>query len=123
MADAGSHDEPGGRGRLVVADRVVERIATIAAREVPGVTPAGSALGRAVGRRYPKADAQVAGDRVRITVEVAVAWPASLVDVTAGVRDIVRSRLGELAGLQVDTVDVIAAKVVHEDAPTRRRVQ
>lgn len=87
------------------------------------MTPAGSALGRAVGRRYPKADAQVAGDRARITVEVAVAWPASLVDVTAGVRDIVRSRLGELAGLQVDTVDVIAAKVVHEDAPTRGRVQ
>lgn len=123
MADAGHLDEPGGRGRLVVADRVVERIATIAAREVSGVTQVGSALERAVGRQYPKADAQVAGDRARISVEIAVAWPTSLADATAGVREIVRARLGDLAGLQVDTVDVTAAKVVHDDAPTPRRVQ
>lgn len=123
MADAGHLDDPGGRGRTVVADRVVERIATIAAREVTGVTQVGSALERVVGRQYPKADAKVAGDRARISVEIAVAWPTSLADVTARVRETVRARLGELAGLQVDTVDVTAAKVVHDDAPTPRRVQ
>lgn len=123
MADAGHPDDPGGRGRTVVADRVVERIATIAAREVAGVAQVGSTLERVVGRQYPKADAQVAGDRARISVEIAVAWPTSLADVTAGVREAVRTRLEGLAGLQVDTVDVTAARVVHDDAPTPRRVQ
>lgn len=123
MADSGPTDEPSHRGRLVVADRVVEHIATIAAREVPGVAEVGSTVERIVGRRLPKADAHVAGQRARIRVDIAVTWPSPLATVTAGVRDTVRDRLNALAGVRVDSVDVTAAKVVRAVAPPSRRVQ
>jgi uncharacterized alkaline shock family protein YloU len=115
--------EPADRGRLTIADRVVERVAVYAAAEVDGVARVGSTLEHAVGRRYPKADAQVAGQRVRVSVEIAVEWPAALSQVTGSVRRTVRDRVESLVGLEVDAVDVTAAKVVQLDPRTRRRVQ
>jgi len=115
--------EPEDRGRLDIADRVVERIAMYAASAVPNVVQVGSTLERVVGRQYPKASADVAGGRSRIGVDVAVAWPASLAEVLLAVRDSVRTRVHDLAGLEVDAVDVTAAKVVHVQPATPRRVQ
>lgn len=114
--------EPAQRGRLEIADRVVERIATYAAGEVPGVTSDGSTLERVVGRQYPKASAQVAGTRATVDLEIAVAWPFPLAKVAADVRDQVRSRLLDLAGLAADAVNVSAAKVVHTEPEPIRRV-
>ena len=111
------------RGRLVIADRVVERIAAIAAGEVAGVVKAGSGLDQVLGHRYPKASATLAGNRTRIHVEIAVAWPHPLGQVCAQVQDEVRDRVTKLAGVRVDAVDVTAAKVVHVPGPQLRRVQ
>lgn len=122
-AEAPALAEPAGRGRTVITDAVVEHIAAQAAAGVDGVTPAGSGLDKVVGRAYPQADAHVAGGRVRLHLEIAVAWPHPLAGVCGQVRDTVTARLAELTGLSVDAVDVTAAKVVHAaPAPPTRRV-
>lgn len=120
---AGDADEPGQRGQLRIADRVVQRVATIAAGEVDGVVSIGSGLDQVLGHRYPKADATVAGSRTRIEVDVAVAWPHPLARVSADVRQNVRQRVSDLVGLQVDAVDVTASKIVHQAPEDNRRVQ
>ncbi len=114
--------DPGDRGRLRIADRVVERIAVQAAHEVDGVVRAGSTLDRALGRRYPKADAEVAGDRVRVTMQVATVWPTPLTRAAREVRAAVTEHLSTMVGMHVDSVDVHAAKVVLDDGeqPARR---
>ena len=116
-------DDPAQRGGLVITNRAVERVATVAAGEVEGVAKAGSGLDRVLGHRYPRANATLAGDRARIQVEIAIAWPHPLGQVCGQVRDEVRDRLTELTGLRVDAVDVTAAKVVHAPQTEQRRVQ
>lgn len=121
--EEGSRPASGQRGRLVITDTAVERIATIAASEVEGVVNAGSGLNQVMGHRYPKADATMAGDRCRIHVEIAIAWPHPLGQVCRQVRDEVRHRVINLVDLHVDAVDVTAAKVVHVPEPKQKRVQ
>lgn len=115
--------DPATRGRLVIDDRVVERIATLAAQEITGVTRSGSALDRVVGRRYPKADARTAGGHTRVSIQLAVLWPAPLATVARQVRDRVHARLRSLTGLTVDAVDVTAAKIVRAGTDQDRKVE
>jgi len=121
-----SDDEAGTRGRLVIKDKVVERIAEAAALQVPGVAPAAAStgtVGAALGRAYPRVDCDVAGGRVRAHVEIVGLWPNPAARLGADVRDAVTEQLQRLAGLRVDAVDVSIAKVVRWTATTRRRVQ
>lgn len=115
--------EPDQRGRTTIEDVVVEHIASQAALEVNGVTATGSDLEKLIGRRLPKADAQVAGTRARVQLEIAAAWPYPLAALAAAVREHVTSRLVELTGLSIDGVDVDVARVIHPTEPERRRVQ
>ncbi|NIZ92443.1 Asp23/Gls24 family envelope stress response protein [Kineococcus rubinsiae] len=126
--------EAGARGRLVVADRVVQRIAEAAAAGVDGVAPRTSsdgsltgnvttAVGGALGRTLPRASCVRAGSRVRVEIEVATLWPRPAAEVAARVRDRVAERLEALAGVRVDAVAVTVAKVVLSAAPTRARVR
>ncbi len=121
MADQRLAD-PGERGRTIVADRVVERIACFAAAEVDGVRSVGSSLESLVGRRYPKADADIAGNRARVVVSIAVTWPTPLARTSAAVRDQVLQRLRDYSGLEIDAVDVTAAKVLSDADENRGRV-
>lgn len=99
----------------------MERIATFAAGEIPGVQRTGSSLGGVIGHQYPSANAQVAGGHVKISIELAVVWPTPLAATAKSVRDRVRSQLEDLAGLTVDRVDVTVAKVTqHQPQPERR---
>ena len=98
-------------------------MAITAAREIDGVVSIGSGFDQVLGHRYPKADATVAGNRVRIEVDVAVTWPHPLAKVSADVRQRVRQRVSELVGLQVDAVDVTASKIVTAPESKVRRVQ
>lgn len=100
------------RGSLTFADRVIERIASISAVEVESVVTSGSRLDKVVGHRYPKADVQQAGQHVRIAMELALAWPASLPNAAAQARDHVTERVAALTGLSVDVVDVSVAQMV-----------
>ncbi len=101
----------------------MEHIARLTANEVDGVATLGSGLDKVLGRRYPKANADVAGSRARLNVQIAVAWPYLLADVCARVRDTVTTRLAELTGLSIDAVDVTAAQVVQPGQPPGSRVQ
>ena len=112
--------EPGDRGQLTIADRVVEQVAVLAARQIDGVATTGSSLKRAVGRQYPRAEAHVAGHRVRVVLQIAVTWPASLPQVAAAVRDSVAERVTTLVGMHVDAVDVSATTIVQAQPRTRR---
>ena len=114
---------PGDRGDLDIAGRVVQKVARIAAGEVPGVMSTGSGLDHLLGHRYPSADATVAGGHASIRVDLAVTWPSPLAQVCAQVRDHVRTRVNELIGLTVDVVDVTVSTVVHPTQTEARRVQ
>ena len=107
------------RGRLVIADRVVERIAAKAAADTPGVVPVGSGLAGLVGAKLPKADARIGGQRVRVKVQIAAQWPTPLPTVTRQVRDAVTGQISRLVGYTVDSVDVVAADVVTQRPQTR----
>lgn len=142
--DSGQLAEPGQRGSLQVAERVVVAIARAAAMEVPGVaTPTqnknaskntggvsgitsqiGDQLTSAVGRTLPRAAAQVAGDRARITLEVALIWPHPAATTAAAVRDHVSARLHQYAAITTDSVAVTISTVVRDTRhTTTRRVQ
>jgi len=110
------------RGRTVVADAVVRRIATIAAREVDDVVVERTGLDRITGRGLPHADVVVAGQTSRVSVEVATRWPAPLSTVTAAVQDHVRERVSTLTGMTVTAVDVRVASVSY-GRTARRRVE
>ena len=111
------------RGRLVIRDAVVARIAGLAANEVPGVATQSGALNRVMGRALPRVESTVAGGHVRARVDVAARWGLSLPELTAAVRDREHERLASLTGLVVDGVDVHVAAVVTENvAPESRRV-
>ena len=128
---------PNAAGQIVVADRVVRRIASRAAGEVDGV---GSAAARLLGipltapgldrlgRRtddltaLPTVVAHVDGRRVFLTVTVGVAYPRPLRDTAQQIRNRVAERLTELTGLEVAQVDVhVTALVVPSEAPVRVR--
>lgn len=113
----------GDRGALTIADRVIEKVAARAATEVPEVVAAGSAFGRAVGRELPRAQAHVAGRRVRVELHIAVAWPAPLPEIGAAVRQVVADRVTGFVGLDVDSVDVTTDRVVHVRPQQLRRVR
>lgn len=108
------------RGRTTIADKVVERIASIAAGEVEAVTDPRQGWIRVVRGGLPRAEAVVAGDTSRISVEVAATWPTPLSGVAARVRDHVSERVHTLAGVTVTAVDVSIADVVHVETAHRR---
>ena len=111
------------RGAVRVADRVVERIARTAVLQVDGVAPEGTttgAIGTALGRTYPRVDCTVAGDHVRVSVEIETLWPASAAQVARDVQAAVADQLERFAGLHADTVNVLVARVAHATQEPRR---
>lgn len=104
---AGVGGPPTRRGRLVIRDQVVTRIAQLAAGEVAGTVSSGRP-----GRGLPKASARVAGDRTRVSLDVGVQWPYPLPAVADLVKRTVATRLSTLTGLAVDAVDVRVSAVL-----------
>ncbi|MEU2613891.1 Asp23/Gls24 family envelope stress response protein [Micromonospora sp. NPDC007271] len=120
-------------GRLHIHDRVVEKIAARAAREI---AEAGSATPRVLGRSLPgagrfgirradleaagKASAYIEGSATRIELSISVRWPASIPEVTAQVRERVRARVSDLTGLRVQEVGITVTDLVTDPAAGRR---
>ncbi len=101
------------RGRLVVADRVVEKIASQAATEVDRATGAprrvlGLSLGSATGSAEdrPQVSAHVDWPVATVSVVMSVAWPAPVLEVTEQVRRHVEEQLATLAGVRTAGVDI-----------------
>jgi uncharacterized alkaline shock family protein YloU len=118
-------DAPATRGRLVIRDRVIEQIARRSARDVEGVAPAQTGTwGSLTRQQSPRVDVTRAGDRIRVTVHVAVAWPEPLARVATEVRSAVTAQLTASTALTVERVDVRVDSTpdLIADSP-RRRVQ
>ena len=128
-ADPTGTDDPGRRGSLTIADRVVEKVAAQAVTEVDLATGAPrTVLGRTLLGRAPEPDpdrparaqAHVDGRLVTVAVTLAVQWPAPVRQVAEQVRRHLTSRIGELTGLQVAQVDVDVPTLVTGRRPVGR---
>jgi uncharacterized alkaline shock family protein YloU len=120
-------------GAITVADAVVTKIAARAAAENPD---AGAAVARVFGRAVPGADnlgmrgtdlsalpktsVEVDGSKAYVSLEIAVRWPASVAEITGRVRQHVRERVRELAGLDVDEVHIVVADLATDITPPPR---
>lgn len=123
VAGSGVDVDAGDRGTLSYADSVMERIVSLSAIEVASVVSTGSRLDQVIGHRYPKADVRVAGQHVRVAVELAVVWPASLPDTAARAREHIGERVAFLTGLVVEVVDVTIASMTRAQPSSRERVR
>jgi uncharacterized alkaline shock family protein YloU len=109
--------DSGQRGHLEISSRAVERIAEVAARREGAVVRQPATFGRGL----PHATAKVAGQHVRLDVDVVVRWGRPLPETAAAVRSLVAEHVSELTGLVVDAVavDIVAfATDLHAPALT-----
>jgi uncharacterized alkaline shock family protein YloU len=120
-------------GSIVIADRVVTKIAACAAAEHPDAGAAAARmLGLAVpGAGYlgvrgtdldalPKTSVEVDGSKAFVTMEISVRWPESVLEVTEQVRRRVQDRVSELTGLQVDEVHIVVSDLATDLIPPPR---
>lgn len=107
---AGSAAEMRRRGRLVLADRVVEKIAGQAAAEV--ATSAGRSGGfLGIGSEddataRPKVDVTLSAESADLSLAVGIAYPGSIRRATEEVRAHVTERVETLTGVDVRRVDI-----------------
>ncbi|MET9911026.1 Asp23/Gls24 family envelope stress response protein [Streptomyces sp. NPDC006476] len=114
---------PETRGRTTIADGVVEKIAGIAAREVPGIHALGGGFTRTMGAMrdrvpggHPSAGrgvkVEVGEKQTAIDLQVVVAYGVSITDLAAEVRENVIAAVERMTGLEVVEVN-IAVNDVH----------
>lgn len=113
VAIPGERQPPAQRGHLVLADKVVEKIASQAATEV-GATHgrAGGRLRlgpRAGGSARPDVDVELSSDSADLSLTVGIAYPGSIRRATHEIRTHVVQRVQELTGVTVQRVDLDVA--------------
>jgi uncharacterized alkaline shock family protein YloU len=116
-------DDAATRGRLEIADRVIERIAAQAAAEVDRATGTPRrVLGVSVGSPTDRPDvsARVDGPIAIVDVVMSVAWPAPVTQVTEQVRARIVQHLADLAGVRAAQVDIRVTALVPEQSSERR---
>jgi uncharacterized alkaline shock family protein YloU len=128
---------PAERGRTSIADSVVEKIAGIAAREVPGVHGFGGTLARGLGAvrdRVPGGRPSVTrgvkvevGERqTAVDLELVVEYGVAITEVAGDVRENVIAAVQRMTGLEVVEVNVFVVDVhlpYDEDGSSEARVQ
>ncbi|GAA4698330.1 Asp23/Gls24 family envelope stress response protein [Streptomyces buecherae] len=113
---------PASRGKTTIADGVVEKIAGMAAREVPGVHAMGSGFARTFGAvrdRVPGGGrsvtrgvkAEVGEVQTALDLEIVVDYGVSIGDVTRGVREDVISAVERMTSLEVVEVNIVVSDV------------
>lgn len=116
---------PEERGRLTVADRVVEKVAGYAVTSVRDAAAAPRrVLGVNIGEARPddaaSVHAQVHDDIASVHVAIAVGWPKSVQKVADEVRERVRSEVMAITGVRVDHVDVEVVSMTLPDSAEPR---
>ncbi|MFF9816517.1 Asp23/Gls24 family envelope stress response protein [Streptomyces sp. NPDC014006] len=131
---------PADRGRTTVADVVVEKIAGMAARDVPGVHALGSGFARSMGsmrERMPGAGSgksvtrgvsvEVGELQAAIDLEIVVEYGVSIRDVAGEVRESVISAVERMAGREVVEVNITVSDVKlpdeEDEGEERQRIQ
>ncbi|MHA7144521.1 Asp23/Gls24 family envelope stress response protein [Arthrobacter sp. TmT3-37] len=110
------------QGNTSIADTVVQKIAGISAREVPGVHAMGNAARRAfdqIAERIPGSQTNASGGvsiekgekQTAIDVTVVVEYGASIVDVSNNIRRNIISAVERATGLEVIEVNVTVSDV------------
>ena len=99
------------RGRLQIADVVVEKVATAAASEIDDVGGVarrvlGVPAGRDDGEGRPQVSARVTGQVASLDVRLTVMYPASVRSTTDAVREHLRERVHALTEITVSRVDI-----------------
>jgi uncharacterized alkaline shock family protein YloU len=117
--------DPAERGALVVADRVVERVAGYAVSQVDGAMAAprrvlGVNVGDARPQQHAAVNAQVHGDIATVEATIAVRWPASVRSVGDAVRRRVRDDVARMTDVRVAQVDLDIVSMSVPTATTRR---
>ncbi|MET8678979.1 Asp23/Gls24 family envelope stress response protein [Streptomyces sp. NPDC004647] len=121
----GTGTPPESRGRTTIADSVVEKIAGMATREVPGIHSLGAGMARTIGAvrdRVPGGGGrsgvtrgvkvEVGERQAAVDLDVVVEYGVSIVDVAGDVRSNVISAVERMTGLEVVEVN-IAVDDVH----------
>lgn len=120
---------PATRGKTTIANEVVEKIAGIAAREVPGVYDLGGDVARVFSavreRLHLGDDSKAQGVSVRldgrtaeVTVTIVIEFGFVIGSVTDKVREKVISSVENLLGLEVTNVDIVVDDIhVEEEGP------
>nr|WP_221247021.1 Asp23/Gls24 family envelope stress response protein [Gordonia humi] len=116
---------------MVIADRVIERIAERAALNVDGVVrqqgAVGSVLGSSttellgLGGDLPQAEVDSAGTARRLSLTLALAWPSPVTSVCAQVRRSVADDLEEFTGDRPVRVDVTVRQLIPRGEVARRK--
>lgn len=113
----GGLPSPESRGQTSIADSVVEKIAGVATREVPGVHNLGTGMARTIGgvrERMPGTQpsvtrgvhVEVGEHQAAVDLDVVVDYGFPIADVAADVRTSVISALERLTSLEVVEVNV-----------------
>ncbi|MFI7404968.1 Asp23/Gls24 family envelope stress response protein [Streptomyces sp. NPDC049541] len=123
-------EPPETRGRTTIADGVVEKIAGIAAREVPGIHALGGGFTRTMGAMrdrvpggHPSAGrgvkVEVGEKQTAIDLQVVVAYGVSITDLAAEVRENVIAAVERMTGLEVVEVNIAVNDVHLPDEDTQ----
>ncbi|MFI8228754.1 Asp23/Gls24 family envelope stress response protein [Streptomyces sp. NPDC085900] len=123
-------ESPETRGRTTIADGVVEKIAGIAAREVPGIHALGGGFTRTMGAmrdRVPGGQAsagrgvkvEVGEKQTAIDLQVVVEYGVSITDLAAEVRENVIAAVERMTGLEVVEVNIAVNDVYLPDEDTQ----
>ncbi|SNX62968.1 uncharacterized alkaline shock family protein YloU [Streptomyces sp. TLI_55] len=133
-ARPGLQEPPETRGRTTIADGVVEKIAGIAAREVPGIHALGGGFTRTMGAmrdRVPGGHAsagrgvkvEVGEKQTAIDLQVVVAYGVSITDLAAEVRENVIAAVERMTGLEVVEVNIAVSDVHLPDEDTQETLE
>ena len=125
-----SEGVPETRGLTTIADGVVEKIAGIAAREVPGIHALGGGFTRTMGAmrdRVPGGQSsagrgvkvEVGQKQTAIDLQVVVEYGVSITDLAAEVRENVIAAVERMTGLEVVEVNIAVNDVHLPDEDTQ----
>lgn len=116
---------PRERGELVIKDHIYDKVVRRAVLAVPGVAQSASAWKKVTGAGLPKIRVDIAGQRLRVAIDLAVGWPVDVAALTGEVSRAVAAQLGHITGHVVDGVDVHVAAIVRQapELSVSRRVQ
>ncbi|MFI6149719.1 Asp23/Gls24 family envelope stress response protein [Streptomyces sp. NPDC051109] len=114
---AGPGTAPETRGRTTIADSVVEKIAGMTTREVPGVHSLGSGMARTLGAVTDKVSGgrpgvargvkvEVGERQAAVDLDVVVEYGFAIVDVAGDVRTSVITAVERMTGLEVVEVNI-----------------
>lgn len=126
--DDGLEPDIGSRGQTVLADKVIEKIAS---QVVSEESVAGGSSGGFLGigthadlSARPKASVELSGNIATLSVEVGMLYPVPLRQATEALRRRIRTRVTELTGVEVRQVDIRVSWLTSTsgDAGGRRRL-